>query len=115
MKTKILFPYVLLLIFSSCYSVSHLQSDELVKEYPETNPDKIDIYSTEKGVRSYSVVGAVVASADAGDRADIPVYYLKEQAAKMGADAIINLRLEYAVGYWSIAIRASGTAVKYKN
>ena len=37
------------------------------------------------------------------------------QAADLGADAIVNLRIEFSMGYASIAVKSTGTAVKYIN
>jgi len=56
-------------------------------------------------------LGSVVASADAGTNSKISVDMLKEEAAKLGANGIINLRLAIDTGYMQSAIKSTGTAV----
>lgn len=92
-----------------------MPTDEIGKIYSQTNPDQIEIYSTDKVPKSYTVIGQVIASADAGNNAATTMVHLKKKAAKLGADAIIQLKLEVGVGYFSNAIQATGTAIKYTN
>ncbi len=113
MKIKLLL--IVGVLFTSCSSVAHLQTDDLKQNYSATNPEQIEIYSTDKVDKFYSVIGKVIASVDARTDASISVKHLKKEAAKLGADAIIDLRLEIGHGYWSNAIKASGTAVKFNN
>ncbi|WMN07560.1 heavy metal-binding domain-containing protein [Marivirga arenosa] len=115
MKMKIQLMLIVGVLFTSCSTVAHLQTDDLKQNYSVTNPDQIEIYSTDKVDENYSVIGEVVSSVDAGRDASISVKYLKKEAAKLGADAIINLRLEIGQGYWTNAIKATGTAVKFNN
>lgn len=102
-------------LFASCSTVAHLQTDDSQENYSATNPEQIELYSTDKVDKSYVVLGEVIASADAGRDSSIPVKYLKKEAAKLGADAIIELRLEIGYGYWTNAIKATGKAVKFNN
>lgn len=115
MKMKIQFLLIVGVLFTSCSTVAHLQTDDLKQNYSATNPDQIEVYSTDKVDKDYSVIGEVIASADAGTDASISVKYLKKEAAKLGADAIIELRLEIGYGYWTNAIKATGTAIKFNN
>ena len=78
-----------------------------------TVPAKIEIYCIDSISREYKIIGKVMAAADAGEDAKTSVDALKEQAAVLGADAIVNFRLEFTKGYWSAGIKSSGTAVKY--
>ena len=101
------------LIVAGCSSVAHINTDD----YPDTSfepvPESdVKVYSTSKIDADYVVIGEVVADADAGENAETAVGHLKKQAAQLGADAIINLRLEIDSGYWQSAIKAYGTAVK---
>jgi len=113
MRNKIQLLLITGVFFTSCSSVAHLQTDDLNQNYAETNPNNIEVYSTDKIEKEYNVIGEVIASADAGSDGAISVKHLKREAAKLGADGIINLRLEVGYGYWSNAIKASGTAIKY--
>lgn len=110
-------PLVLIvgLILTSCSSVANLKTDNIQQNYAVTNSETIEVFSTDKIEKDYLIIGEVVASADAGEDAKIAVNHLKKEAAKLGADAIINLQLEIGYGNWTNAIKASGTAVKFKN
>ena len=113
MRFKVLLVSVVL--FSSCSSVNRLRTFEQSEKLPPTSPKTIRIYSTDKVEKEYSIIGQVVAAADAGTNSTRPVNLLKKEAAAMGADAIINLKLQIIPGYWINGIKASGTAVKFKN
>ncbi len=102
-------------LLTSCSSVAHLKTDDVKQNYSATEPEQIKVYSTDKVDQEYTVIGEVIVSADAGADAAVSVKHLKNEAAKLGADAIINLKLEIGYGYWTNAIKASGTAVKFNN
>lgn len=114
MKTKIQLFMILAVLFTSC-SVAHLQTSDSVHMYPPTNFETIEVYSTEKANYDYVQIGQVVASVEAFDDGNSSVKWLKKEAAKLGADAIVNLRLEIGMGGLGNAITASGIAVKYSN
>lgn len=101
--------------FTSCYSVAHLQTDDVKTNYSPTNADKIEIYSTDKVDKAYTVIGKVVANTDSNSNSKRSVNYLKKEAAKLEADAIISLKLEFDMGQFATGIQASGTAVKINN
>lgn len=106
---------ILLALLSSCASVNRIRTAEQPEKLAPTSAESIKVFSTEKADKAYSIIGKVVAAADAGNNASRPVELLKKEAAYMGADAIVNLRLEITTGYWTTGIVASGTAVKYLN
>ncbi len=114
MKTKFIL-MTLTFIMLSCSSVSRIKTDDKVlSNLVKTNPELVEVYSTKNAAeKSYTIIGQVVACADAGQNSKIAVNLLKEQASHLGADAIIDLRLAISMGYWSNGIKASGTAVKY--
>lgn len=103
---------------AGCASTAHLQTDDAVSlagTEAHVRPADVVVYSTANANgKGYQVIGQVVASADAGDDAATAVDKLKEEAAALGADAIVQLRLEGALGYWTSGIRATATAVKMK-
>lgn len=112
MKQKLFKLVVPCLFLASCSTVGRLQtSDSPPNQYPETNPAEIEVYATQPDT-NYTVIGQVIANADAGQNAKTSVELLKKQAALLGADAIIDLSLEIGMGYWTNAIKATGTAVK---
>jgi hypothetical protein len=111
---KILFVVLGSVLLFGCSSVAHLQTDDGQVSVSKSNPAAIKAYSTAKIASEYIVIGEVVADVDAGEDAKAAVKKLKDEASKLGADAIINLRLEVDTGYWQNAIKATGTAVKLK-
>lgn len=114
MITKISILTFVLIAFTSCSTVSTLKTDDVqISELAPTNIDAIEVYSTKTAPKDYKIIGQVIACADAGEDAEIAVKLLKEQAALLGADAIVELKLHFSMGYWSVGIKANGTAIKY--
>jgi uncharacterized protein YbjQ (UPF0145 family) len=111
------FVYLILLVtlgFNGCSSVAHLRTADSPKAATTTgDPDAIQVYSVNSIGRSYQTLGVVVSSKDAGEDAQSAVSNLKEEAAKLGANAITDMNLEIDMGYWRSAIRATGIAVRY--
>ena len=114
MKTKWFVLSVLIVFFTSCSTVSKIQTDDTkISEIVPTISDQVEVYSTKVTPKSYKIIGQVLACADAGKNSKIAVDLLKEQASLLGADAIVDLRLSITMGYWSNGIKATGTAIKY--
>ena len=113
MTKMFLFIFTSFLIVS-CSNVANLRTVDNMKIFKESDPDKIEVYSTADASKPYIVIGEIVASADAGEDSEWPVELLKSSAATLGADAIVNLRLRFCQGYWTTGISATGTAVKFK-
>ena len=111
---KIIFYFSIILLLVSCSNSGYLRTNDTNKVQSITNANQVEVYSVSSIGKDYEIIGEVFASADAGENAEKPVKILKEKAAAIGADAIINLRLEFHEGYWSTGIRSIGTAVKYK-
>lgn len=57
------------------------------------------------------VLGPVVAAGD-GSSGEEALKKLREAAADLGANAVIDLRLEFAQGFWAPAVKASGIAIR---
>jgi uncharacterized protein YbjQ (UPF0145 family) len=114
MKTKILLLLVSGVILVSC-STTHLLTDDSTQQYSPGNPENIVVYTQVDINRSYTIIGEVIAIVEAFS--DDPVYidHLKREAAQIGADAIINLKLDLGDGMLTNTITASGTAVKFNN
>ncbi len=78
----------------------------------EIEPAQVKVYASHSIGREFVVVGPVVASADGGEDPTRAVGALREEAARLGAVAIVDLRLEIAYGFWSSAVRATGLGVR---
>ena len=110
---KILFiPVFLCIVFSSCIYSTALKTNDQPNSLPPGNASSIEVYSTETASNPYTVLGEVIASVD-DSKADMATNLLKKRAAELGADAIVNLRLRYIPGVWTIGLNATATAVKY--
>ena len=114
MKTKVLIPAILGMILTSC-SATHMLTDNSSQRYSPVNPENIAVYSKTDINTSYTIIGEVIIIMEAFS--DDPFYInpLKREASKMGADAIINLKLELGEGMLSNTITASGTAIKFND
>ncbi len=116
MKKQVLKWVIPSLFLVSCSSVGHLHTEDIItNDLPVTDSEKILVYSTKPNQTiKFDVLGQVISCADAGKDAKIAVKLLKKEAALLGADAVIDLRLEIGMGNWSNSIKASGTAIKIK-
>jgi hypothetical protein len=102
---------VFILFFSSCTITTHYLQ-EGAKAYPATTPDKIKIFSGEKAEKDFIVLGSV--AVDTPGDGESAATALKQEAASLGATAIINVRLT-KVASSTPRTGASGTAVRYKD
>lgn len=98
-------------LFASCSSV-HLLTADTDQRYSQTSPERIEVYSLDKIGKPYVIIGQVVANAEAFSDDPVSIDNLKKEAALIGADAIINLRLEIGEGFMTNTVIATGTAVK---
>lgn len=115
MKAKLFVLSALIVLITSCSTVSKIQTDDAkITGLVETNADLVEVYSTKDAAKkSYKIIGQVVSCADAGQNSNVAVDLLKKEASYLGADAIVDLRLSITMGYWTNGIKATGTAVKY--
>jgi len=115
-RSKISFYGILLfgLMLGGCSSAAYLRTVDSPKAATTIgDPDAIQVYSVPSTGKSYQTLGIVVSSKDAGENAKSAVANLKEEAAKLGANAIVDMSLEIDMGYWQSAIRATGIAIRY--
>ncbi len=102
MWTKLL-PFATLFLSACSYSTFYVPNDRLV--YPPTNPTTVAVSAQKTLRRPHKILGRVaVLRWGAGDEARAA---LQEEAARIGANLIIDLRLEKSFGKTS----ASGIAV----
>lgn len=109
MKVKILF--VVLIFLALILNCSHHASllIEGQKTYSPTNWESVEVYSTAPTDKEYEEIGVVTVNLPNhdGDKAKAA---LQKDAAKLGANAIINFELNLMLR----RVVAKGMAVKYK-
>jgi hypothetical protein len=105
--------YILILIISvflisGCsYTTHFVQSGSRV--YEQTEPESIKIYSGKPDIE-FVVIGNVASNVP--DDVESAVSKLQEEAAELGADAIINAKIDYLSTQSRTGL--SGVAIKYK-
>ncbi len=115
MKKLLLLAITFMVFSTGCATMARWKAaDNETTNFSPTNAKDVLVYSTDEIDRPYLIIGPVVAAADAGEDAEIVVNMLKDEAAKLGADAIVKLELNPTMGYWQSAIQAKGIAVKFE-
>lgn len=97
----------------SCSQVRHFKTDDTIAEYPKSNPNNIEVFSSKPDNKNYQILGEIVVAVDAGENSDKAIKLLVKEASKLGADAIIDLRLGFCEGFWESGIKGSATAIKF--
>ncbi|WP_167618615.1 heavy metal-binding domain-containing protein [Maribellus sediminis] len=107
MKLKVITTAIIALLLSSCFYAYYPQTGS--ETYSSTQVEDIEIYS---GVpeQEYVVMGSI--AADAIGDADDAVNQMKKTAAKLGADAVINVQFTTKSTCGGKGV--SGVAVKMK-
>ena len=108
MKRLILILSVALL--TSCVIKTHYIQDD-AQAYDKTDPGSIKIYTGDNTGQQYNVIGSV--AVDAPGNGEKAIMELKNEAAKLGADAVINVKLTKLASFGD-RTGASGVAVKNK-
>lgn len=80
MKIKLILFFFTLTSLLSCVTVGHLKTDDSVQSFPETNVNKISIYSNKKIDKEYVVLGELVTSSDSERNSKTSVNFLKKEA-----------------------------------
>jgi hypothetical protein len=108
MKVKILFVLIILALVLNCSHRASLLMEEQ-KRYSPTAWESVEVYSTAPMDKEYEEIGFVTVNLPHhdGDKAKAE---LQKDAAKLGANAIINFELTLMLG----RVVAKGIAVKYK-
>jgi hypothetical protein len=78
------------------------------------SPERVVVYPTADIGRPYEIVGLVIAASSTGDQPARTYALLQQEAASLGADAVVDARMEIDLGYWTYAAKISGIAVKLK-
>jgi uncharacterized protein YbjQ (UPF0145 family) len=105
---------IILSLSYSCRTGAHILLDNSTETFAATEYQSIEVFCEETTLKTKIIIGEVVVNIDAGSNTKLAIKYLKKEAAAIGAHAITNLRLEYDYGGRTYAIKASGTAVRYK-
>ena len=107
---------VICLAFGGCYSTNVLITNNSGIVYDSTIPDSIHVFLNDKIDSEFHVVAELAAMKDGGQRsADDLIQKLKNEAAKLGADALVNLKIGYRANsmFEAVSLLATATAVKY--
>lgn len=109
-KSLIFLCLITLYFFAGCASATHVRVSDYVTE-AQTNPKRVEVFfqTAPRKVRPI----AIVAVARRGENSTYAVEMLKEEAATLGADAIVNLDMNYTTGMFP-QLHVSGLAVKYE-
>ncbi len=106
---KIICYLLIVFIFNSCSIATHyVQSGSTT--YPVTKDSNILIYSNTCD-KQFDIIGNVAVLAALGDEQAVKV--LKKKAAELGADAIIEVKLDKISSY-NQSCGISGIAIKFK-
>jgi PBP1b-binding outer membrane lipoprotein LpoB len=106
MKLQKYFLLVMLAVFlSGCTAYTHFYNDDANVPAP-TAPNQVRVYSVTKISGNYFELGSVAVHIPKECKGDELKMEIKKEAAKMGADAVIDFTI---VGY-----TAHGTAIKFK-
>ena len=108
---KLLIPFIFILFLvstSGCYYAFYPQTGSQL--YVETQPETIRIYSGEQD-QKYEILGPIAAEVP-GD-VEAATKYLKKQAAKLGASAVIKINLSKPTSFPG-STSISGIVVKIK-
>jgi uncharacterized protein YbjQ (UPF0145 family) len=116
-KWLLLLTFVLCIVGCTPFHMT-LTNDEVSS--PATSPEKVQVFFQGEKIQPVKELGSIVVS---GNSEKEGVQFLKEQAAKIGADAVINLEVRIQTQTLFILIIpipvhsyfVSGTAVKYTN
>ena len=103
------------LTLTACSHTAHVRTDDsAMGDLPATNPDSVKVYPAQTPRGSYDILGVVMASRDMGENSDDVLKLLREEAAKLGADAVVEANMTGATGFWQHGFNVEGLAVKYK-
>jgi hypothetical protein len=102
------------LLLLACSSGAQLRTADSALSLAPSNPRAVRIFSDGEPVPAHEVLGVVVAGVDSGENTGPALDILRKRAAKLGADAVTHTRVEFEYGFWSIAMKATGVAVKLK-
>ncbi len=112
-KTKSFLKNLIIMSFLSIFVGCHLSTHYIQtgsRNYEETIPDAVKIYSGEPQ-EEYIVIGSI--AVDYVGNSTNTMTYLKEKAAELGADAVIQTKLTSIITN-AKRLGANGVAVKFK-
>jgi hypothetical protein len=100
---------LLALPLAGCATSVRLPTEDARGNRAPRDPASVNVYAGREIGRKYQVVGAVTAAGDGEDGARA-LTELRKEAALLGADCVVDLRLEIERGFWSAAVKATGLA-----
>ncbi len=108
MKKLSILLYIAISLTSCSFFTFYPQTDS--QTYPKTDPLTIKIYSEDID-QDYLVIGSV--AADVIGDGEKAARHLKKEASKLGADAIIHVKLT-KINSTAARVGISGVAIKFK-
>jgi hypothetical protein len=118
-SSKLLLVLLIFMIMPGCHSYvnhaytvfTHDDDPFSLNLIPHTR--KVEVYSTTDISKEYKIISHLYGVTDQ-TRVEVVVDLLKKEAARIGADAIVDLKLRYQIaGLRPLGIQATGTAVVY--
>jgi len=106
---KILFVLVLTVLVSCTIKTHYIQDD--AQSFEKTDPQMIKVYSSNDVGQPYDVIGSVAVDSPGGGEDALKA--LKEEAALLGANAIINVKLG-KISSLASSTGLSGVAVRIR-
>jgi len=114
-RSSIWLAAVVLVVTSGCSTAAAVRTDDSPGlQLAPTAPAAVRVFFTPDAGTPYDVLGVVFAAADAGDDPSVPIELLRQQAAGLGADGVVDARLEFTRGQWRVGIAVSGVAVRLR-
>ena len=111
MRLTVLFIAIALTANAGCSYYTNYITAENSQKFEQVNPKEVKIYSNmPTNVNKYEVIGLV--ACDVLGDSDYALVKLKEEAASIGANAIINIKLSKIGSYMEQRVGMNGTAVR---
>lgn len=101
-----------LIVLSSCSVGRHIRTQDSAEKFTPTEPNHIQLHASEQIDKQYKILGLVSGAADSGEDPEQAIKILKSEAAKLGANAVYELRIQSIMGIWQAGVQATGIAVK---
>lgn len=98
------------LALGACTTTARLPTEDARRASPRQDPGSVQVFAGREIGRKYHMVGTVIAAGD-GEDGHRALDGLRAEAAALGADAVVDLRLEIERGFWAAAVKATGLAV----
>ncbi|RZA00840.1 MAG: hypothetical protein EOP11_17915 [Proteobacteria bacterium] len=107
---KLIYIGFLALGFAGCASSSRLATEDSRGNRNASDPARVQVFAGKDIGAKYQILGGVMAVAD-GQSGEKALAELRREASLLGANAVVDLRVEIERGFWDAAVKATGLAV----